>query len=616
MSVKLSFDVDKDILNAAKNLCDVLDYEIGNGIYVTAEKSEKTGVILENNRAHIYYSRKHLFFRELGILVEKARNNEEFEHWEDGHYECISTMIDVSRCAVLTVSGAKRIIDYLAVMGYSMLMLYTEDLIELPDYKYFGYMRGRYTANELRAIDDYAWQYGIEAIPCIECYGHMEKYLMWPEANPIKDMPKILLAREEKTFEFLEKLISTASSCFRSKRIHIGMDEATNMGRGQFLTRHGYVHPSRIFTEYLERLVQITDKYGLKPMMWSDMYFRVPSSNGRYYNEDTIVPPEVISKVPEGVELVFWHYGEEPGCDDYMLKKHKEFNRKIIFAGGLWGWIGHFPENNYTLESVRCSLSACRKHNVKEAMATVWLNDGECDLFSHLLSLSFFAELCYDNEADDKKLKDRFEAITGGEYDAFFAMSNYHNSFENGEVYESFHNRFLGKPLFWQDVLEGLYDTHVFRKPMSKHYAENAEKMKKYFGGKWNYLYRFASMIFEYLAEKSYIAENLVPAYKNGNKELLREIAEKNLPALIEKTKLVHKTHRTIWRSNLKGFGWGNLDIRYAGVQARCETTKLVIEDYLCGRIDEIEQLSEIRLDKDLRGFMGYAGISTPNLGV
>ena len=49
MSVKLSFDVDKDILNAAKNLCDVLDYEIGNGIYVTAEKSEKTGVILEKD---------------------------------------------------------------------------------------------------------------------------------------------------------------------------------------------------------------------------------------------------------------------------------------------------------------------------------------------------------------------------------------------------------------------------------------------------------------------------------------------------------------------------------------------------------------------------------------
>ncbi len=70
---------------------------------------------------------------------------------------------------------------------------------------------------------------------------------------------KVLLAREEQTFEFLDELISTASSAFRSNRIHIGMDEAWDMGRGAFLTKHGYVAPIDIFTEFMERLTKITD---------------------------------------------------------------------------------------------------------------------------------------------------------------------------------------------------------------------------------------------------------------------------------------------------------------------------------------------------------------------
>ncbi|MBQ6902748.1 MAG: family 20 glycosylhydrolase [Oscillospiraceae bacterium] len=616
-NLKLDLNIDKDLFVAAEKLCDLLGVEIGDGITVTAEKSDRTGVVLKNGKAHITYSKKHLFFRELGLLVEYARKTDEFELWEDGYFECISAMIDASRGAVPSVSGMKKLIDHLAVMGYSMVMLYTEDVIELPGYEYFGYMRGRYSADELREIDDYAHQYGIEAIPCLECYGHMEKYLMWNEASPIKDTSGVLLAREEKTFEFLDKLIATVSSCFRSKRMHIGMDEAWDMGRGNFLTKHGYVPPFEIFNEYMERLIKITDKYGLTPMMWSDMYFRVNTDNNGYYGKDIVVAKEVLEKVPEGVELVFWHYGEEPHCDDYMLKKHKEFNRKIIYAGGFWSWIGHFPENNYTLDAVRFSLDACRKNDVREAMATVWSNDGsECDLYANLLPLSFFAELCYNNDADDQKLKERFEATTGGDYDAFFAMSNYHNTFENGEVYETFPERFMGKQLFWQDILEGLYDTHFFKKHMSGHYAENAERMKKYFGGKWDYLYRFASLVFDYLAEKAYIAENLHPAYNSDDKAMLKTLSEKNIPALIEKTKLVHNMHREIWHDKLKAFGWSNLDVRYAGVVARCETAKLMIDRYLGGKLDRLEQLDEVRLEKPLGGFTHYSMIATPNLKI
>ena len=87
-------------------------------------------------------------------------------------------------------------------------------MIEMKNRPYFGYMRGKYTKEDIRAIDGYAYDYGIEVIPCIECYGHMAKYLIWDEAADIKDTSSVLLAREEKTFEFLDELIENVSSSY------------------------------------------------------------------------------------------------------------------------------------------------------------------------------------------------------------------------------------------------------------------------------------------------------------------------------------------------------------------------------------------------------------------
>ncbi len=613
----------KELNIGIKRLENVLNFEITDknaDITIVAKESDKTGVKTENGSAVITYTKKHLFFRELAVALEHYKEPF-FEQWEDDHFKTVSVMIDASRGAVPTVSGIEKLVDYLAVMGYNMAMLYTEDVVEIKERPYFGYMRGRYTKEELKAIDDYAFEYGIEMIPCLECYGHMEKYLMWGEADAIKDTGSVLLARSEKTFEFLDQYIGAVAECFRSKRIHIGMDEAWDMGRGRFLTKHGYVPPFEIFNEYMDRLIAITNKYGLVPMMWSDMYFRVCTNNNGYYGEHINIPPEVSSKIPKEVELIFWHYGEMPKCDDYMMKKHKALDRNILYCGGLWSWIGHFPEHNYAMESSRFSLEACRNNDIHEAMISIWTNDNaECDLFANLFGLSFFAELCYDKDASDEKLSSRFKATTGGDWDAFYSMSFYHNSFygENDDYSDNkWPQRFLGKPLFWQDIMEGLYDTHLFEKSMSGHYAACAAFQKEHInGGKWDTLYEFAYKVFDYMATKTLIAENLVPAYNNGDKDTLKEIADLLLPALKEKTVAVHEAHKALWFEKLKALGWSNLDIRYGGMASRCDTAKFIIDRYLNGEDDKIEELEEERLHKGLSGFINYSSIATVNLKI
>ena len=63
MRLKLTFQVDPQLLPGIARLERILSFTQGDGILVTARESDRTGVSLENGTAVITYSRKHLFFR-------------------------------------------------------------------------------------------------------------------------------------------------------------------------------------------------------------------------------------------------------------------------------------------------------------------------------------------------------------------------------------------------------------------------------------------------------------------------------------------------------------------------------------------------------------------------
>ncbi|MBO5060279.1 MAG: family 20 glycosylhydrolase [Clostridia bacterium] len=177
-----------------------------------------------------------------------------------------------------------------------MLMLYTEDMYKMDKYPYFGYMRGAYTKAEIKEIVEYADIFGIEVIPCIQTLAHLKMALQWDYANDFRDTENILLADEPKTYEFIEEMIKTTRECFKSDRIHIGMDEAFTLGMGQYLNKHGYKERFEIISDHLKKVYEIVKKYDFKPIMWSDMIF----------NEK--MPENVSERIPDGVDMVYWEY--------------------------------------------------------------------------------------------------------------------------------------------------------------------------------------------------------------------------------------------------------------------------------------------------------------------
>ena len=148
---------------------------------------EKTG-----DNATVYYGRRVELFRGLGLLAEYQDQND-YHTIQPARFKMDGVMIDCSHNGVMKPEVVKTYIRYMALMGLDTIMLYTRDTYEVPEYPYLGYMRGRYSQKELKELDDYAYSYGVEMIPCIQTLAHLEDAFRWPCFNDVKDCDNILL---------------------------------------------------------------------------------------------------------------------------------------------------------------------------------------------------------------------------------------------------------------------------------------------------------------------------------------------------------------------------------------------------------------------------------------
>ena len=156
--MKLLINVNKDLQKGVERLAKILNIELGSGIEVNAVQGERIGASLKDGVGTVYYKEKCHFFRELGVFVENARKSDEFDVTEDGFFTTVGLMFNATHTSPKPEAMCDYI-DYMALLGYDLLMLYTESNIELEGRPHFAYMYGKYSDDEIRMMDDYAYDY-------------------------------------------------------------------------------------------------------------------------------------------------------------------------------------------------------------------------------------------------------------------------------------------------------------------------------------------------------------------------------------------------------------------------------------------------------------------------
>ena len=562
----------------------------GGGMRIETEKREKGLCVACNKDGYtIGYSRPIEFFRGIGYVLQGVDSVCETPVFTDNGY-----MLDCSRNAVASVPAVQKLIRHMALMGLNTLQLYTEDTYEIPEWKYFGYQRGRYTGDEFAELDRYARLFGIELIPCVQTLAHLNAALHWVEFHDIVDCNDILLAGEDKTYRFIGDMIKQLSSCFTTRRIHIGMDEAHMLGLGRYLDKHGYQNRSKIMCDHLSRVIDICKSHGMQPMMWSDMFFRL--AGGDYYHGgDEPFPPEVLELLRPEVKLVYWdYYHKEKSHYLSMLKRHQKFPNAIAFAGGAWKWGGVMPEMQFGEDTTRAALSACRELGISEVFATGWGDNGaECPAFSILPTLQLYAELGYRGDIGKEELSARFKACTGGIWDDFYLLDNPNNTTKTRDGTTN-----TTKPLLYQDVMLGLFDRHVDAQTFPAHFDRCARELSQAAArnGDWGYLFEQAASICRLLAQKCTAGIEITEAYRAGDREKLRHLADCKLPALLALTDNLVDSFERQWETENKPHGLEVIHIRLGGLKERLEAARRRIYAWLNGRVARLEELESERL--------------------
>lgn len=580
--------------------------EENEGIKVVVGRASdglEVGYVPGERKACIRYERKHQFYRGLGLVVQHARKRESLMRIEKQQFDSIGPMFDLSRNGVLTVGAFKTMLNRMALMGLNTVMLYMEDTYAIEGEPYFGYMRGRYSAVELKEIDDYADMFGIEAFPSIQTLAHLEEFLKWEPVKAYKDTKGALLVGDERVDQLVERMILSASAPFRSRKIHIGMDEAEELGRGKYLDRYGYADRIDIMTGHLNKVLDVTRRLGLKSMMWSDMFLKLAVGNGGtesdYYNTDTKIPEEMASRIPKDVDMVYWDYVHmEPKHYASVISNHRPLGCNLVFAGAVWIFNTFGVNYGMSLNASDVALQACKREGIREAYATMWGDDGnEGNPFAALLGLQLYAEHAYSEEKPDwSVVAERAKFCTGIEADAYLLMKDLDEV--PGSEPDNRKQSNPSKFLLYQDVLLGLFDFQIDGLPLNAHYAALEEKFQnaRVEGASLDWIFDVPQKLSAVLKQKSELGLQLKRAYDNRDKATLRHAATEGIPAIAAAVNELRIAHRTQWLKMFKPFGWEVLDIRYGGVINRLDTAAVRLLAYASGELDRIEELEQERL--------------------
>ncbi len=501
----------------------------------------------------------------------------------------LCVMLDCSRNSVMKPQKVKEFIDLVKSFGYTSIMLYLEDTFEVTDEPLFGYLRGGYSKNDLKDIDAYAKDVGIELIPCVQTLAHLNAIFRWQEYAEINDINDVLLVDNQRTYTLIDRIFKTVDECFTCKTVNIGLDEAHMLGRGKYLDKFGANDRFLLFTKHLQTVNSLAQKHGLTPLLWSDTFFEKGADGVPY--ENLTVPQRAKDNLPENVGLICWdYYHTEKEYYDKVLSAHKVFNNQLWFACSAYSSRGFAPCNAYSFKSIKPAIESCLENGIDKIIVTMWGGNGaECSFFSLLPSLFFTAEIARGN-SDLESIAKKFNDITGEDFYNMLSLDLPNNVGVKDMNYGP------SKYMLYNDLFSGIYDCTI--NPKDAHlYSEYAEKLKAYGEkSKYKYLFDTLSALCEVLSCKYTLGLDTRKAYKGRDQKELNKIINRydNLSVLLEKFYAVFKKQ---WHTDNKPQGFDVQDIRLGGLMQRVKSLKERLLAFVRGEENEIPELEQELLD-------------------
>lgn len=291
-------------------------------------------------------------------------------------------MLDISRGKVPSLDTIKQIADNLVMLKMNHLELYIEGFsFAYPSFPKYWEDRTPITPEEVRELDAYCKERGIDLTPNQNSLGHMGDWLKTDEYKhlAVGIMKQTANPQNPETIELIAKMCDDLLPNFSSETFNVCLDEPFGLDS---IAKKGLTVKD-MYLDYTLKMHEICKFFGKKMMMWGDI---------------VIKHPELVSKLPDDVTVLDWGYVADFPFDDHCAKYQKS-GKEFIVCPGTSTWMSFTQKTNVCMKNIKSAALAGKKYGAKGLLLTDWGDMGHVQYLPFTyVPLSFAASLCW-NEA-------------------------------------------------------------------------------------------------------------------------------------------------------------------------------------------------------------------------
>ena len=283
-------------------------------------------------------------------------------------------MLDVSRGKVPTMGELFRLVEGLHALRANQLQLYVEHTFAWPGHEDAWRDASPLTAAQLRALDDACAAVGIELVPNLNTFGHMERWLRHPRYRALAECPEGwihpltgqfkefpgTLKPDDASLAFVDGLLADYLPCFRSRQVNLGGDEPWELGQGFSKEAVAARGKHRVYLEHLRKLCALATARGHTPQFWGDILL-----------EDLALAQEA----PADAIPVVWGY-DAGHPFEAQCGRLRELGRAYLVAPGTSTWQSFTGRLDNALTNQREALAAAATRGARGVLLTSWGDNG------------------------------------------------------------------------------------------------------------------------------------------------------------------------------------------------------------------------------------------------
>ena len=283
-------------------------------------------------------------------------------------------MLDISRCKIPTQNEFRQLIRALARLRVNQFQLYIEHSFAFPGHDDVWRDASPLTPAEIEQLDRECLSLGIELVPNLNTFGHMERWLRYPKYRPMAECPEGwthpltqqfkpipgTLKPDDESLKFIGELLDKYLPHFRSRQVNIGGDEPWELGQGFSKEAVNQKGKHAVYLNHLKKICRLIESRGRTPQFWGDILL-----------EDL----NLASEAPVLAMPVIWGYDAGHPFNQQAARL-QELGRSYLIAPGTSTWQSFTGRLDNALTNQVEAISAAIKHQAQGILITSWGDNG------------------------------------------------------------------------------------------------------------------------------------------------------------------------------------------------------------------------------------------------